>query len=302
MNSYFCQKKEDDISININKIERVLVKMNTISLDEMKKIELDILKDVVNYCNLNNIRYYLAAGTLLGAIRHKSFIPWDDDIDIVMPRPDYTKFIEGYEEFAGKDYVLTYINNNKDHLFTYAKVYDSRTEKMESGISYNANNVGGVDIDIFPLDGVPKEMTKSDMFFKQQKIWFILHSLCIQKYTKSKNPLKTIIKYLIQTACKVIGKNNLIKIINRRAMRYDFESSEFIALSVAPYYGNRERMAKINYLEQVEVQFEDGIFYAPIGYDEHLSKLYGDYMKLPPLEKRVTHHSYKAKWKDANLV
>lgn len=276
--------------------------MKDITLDEMKKIEFDILKDVVKYCNLNNIRYYLAAGTLLGAIRHKGFIPWDDDIDIVMPRSDYIKFIQGYQDFADENYELSSIHNNKDHLFTFAKVYDRRTEKIESGIVYNTKNIGGVEIDVFPLDGVPKDQIKSDKFFKWQQRWFKLYSYSVLKYTKSANHLKDAIKNLVITVCRIIGKNNFIRVINRRAMKYDFESSDFIALSVAPYYGNRERMAKSNYLEQVEVQFENEYFYAPIGYDEHLTNIYGEYMKLPPLERQVTHHNYEARWKKDKAI
>ena len=272
--------------------------MKLITLNEIKNIELDILKDVAKFCDLNNIQYYLAYGTLLGAIRHKGFIPWDDDIDIIMPRPDYIKFIENYPNNANKNYILTSIYNNDDHLYTFTKVYDSRTEKIEEGLSYNNNNVGGVEIDIFPMDGVPEDINESNKFFDKQKKWFKYYSFSISKFKKSRDPIRTIFKFIIFTITKVIGKERFIKIINKRAMKNKFEESKYVASSCVPYYGNKERICKSNYIGQIKIEFEGEFFNAPNGYDEYLSNIYGNYMRLPPIEQRITHHKYQVFWGD----
>lgn len=268
--------------------------MKELSLDEVKNIEFEILVDVANYCDKNNLRYYLSSGTLLGAIRHKGFIPWDDDIDINISRPDYVKFVNGYNKNHNGNYVLSSIENNKNHLFTFAKVFDNRTIKIESGISYNSNNMGGVDIDIFPIDGLPTNINQSNKYFKKQIRAYKGYALSIMKFSKGKNFLRSFVKFIVLFIFKSIGKTRFIKLINKNAMKYDFDSSEYIALSVAPYYGNKERILKSSYIDQVKVEFEKEMFYAPLCYHEHLTNLFGDYEKMPPKSERVTHHSFKA--------
>lgn len=271
--------------------------MKNIELKEIQQLELEIMKDVHKFCKENNIRYYLAGGTLLGAIRHKGFIPWDDDIDIIMPRPDYERFIKEYKS-KKPYYILTSTHNNSQHLYTFSKIFDNRTIKIEKEIEYSDGNIGGVEIDIFPMDGLPKDIKQSNKYFNNQKNIFKYYSLSVSKFTKSKNIFKTIPKYLVVRVCKFIGKEKFIKFINKKAEKYNFNDSEYVGCSVVPYYGNRERVLKSNYINKIEVQFESELFYAPEGYDEYLSNLYGDYMKLPPKEKRVTHHDCEVYWKD----
>lgn len=270
--------------------------MKEITLDEIKEIQLNILKHVDSFCHENNIRYYLAGGTLLGAIRHKGFIPWDDDIDIIMPRPDYIRFIKIYMEQIEGNYKLSSIYNNKHHLYTFAKIFDNRTLKIEDGIDYGNNNIDGIGIDIFPMDGLPEHIDISNKFFEQQRKYFRYYSLSVSKLPKC-GELRNIIKLIATPLLKFIGKNRIIKFINERSMKYNFKTSKYVAVSVVPYYGNKERVVKSNFIQQIKVEFEGYFFDAPFGYDEYLTNHYGDYLKLPPEEKRVSHHKYKAYWK-----
>ena len=107
--------------------------MKKIETEEMKKLELDMLIDVAKFCDENDIRYYLSGGTLLGAVRHKGFIPWDDDIDISMPRPDYLKFVSTYNG-SSEFYQVQSIENNDKYWRTFAKVFDTRTYLKEDAI------------------------------------------------------------------------------------------------------------------------------------------------------------------------
>lgn len=270
--------------------------MNKITLKEMQEIELDIMKDVHQFCEENDIRYYLAGGTLLGAIRHKGFIPWDDDIDIAMPRPDYEKFVSKYKS-KNKYYKISSIENNPNHLFTFAKIYDTRTIKIEENLVYGKDNIGGVEIDIFPVDGIPENINISNKYFVNFKRLYTLYSVASCKFVKSKNKLKILLRIALTIPCKLIGTKRFIEYINNKAKKIDFDESEFVACIVAPFYGNRERVLKASYIDKIKVEFEGQYFYGPKGYDEYLSSLYGDYMKLPPEKERVTHHQCKVYWK-----
>ena len=127
--------------------------MTEITLEEIKKIELDILSYVSDFCNNNNIKYYLWGGTLLGAIRHGGFIPWDDDIDIAMPRSDFELFLS---KFDSENYGVSYCGIDCNHPYWHAKVYHKNTQKVEP-IYYKGDFSIGIDIDVFVLDSYEKD-------------------------------------------------------------------------------------------------------------------------------------------------
>ena len=136
--------------------------MREIGIEEGKQIELDILKFLAKYCDEKGFRYFLAYGTLIGAIRHKGFIPWDDDIDLYMPREDYDKMIACFNKEAPAPFKLIE-PHEKGAKHTFVKIYDERTVKLENG-SYGGRELG-VDVDIFPLDGVPADQAEYDAWF-----------------------------------------------------------------------------------------------------------------------------------------
>ena len=127
--------------------------MKRLDINEIKQIELDILVNIAKFCDEYGLRYYLAGGTLLGAIRHKGFIPWDDDIDIIMPREDYIKFFKTYKSDCGF-YKADSILNNADYWLQTGKVFDLRTIVINNNEKYQFN----IWIDVFPTDGVPKNI------------------------------------------------------------------------------------------------------------------------------------------------
>ena len=141
-----------------------------INLEELKKIQFDILKKVAAFCEKNKIKYYLGYGTLLGAVRHKGYIPWDDDIDIIMPRPDYLRFIEIFNKSTPSPELKVlshYIDKN--HPYPFIKLINTKTKQVShSSIKYDM----GVCIDIFPLDGLPKSIHKSNFLYA--KVYHIM--------------------------------------------------------------------------------------------------------------------------------
>ena len=264
--------------------------MREITASESRKIMINILKDVTEFCDKHSITYFLSSGTLIGAIRHKGFIPWDDDIDIDMPRPDYEKFIQLYKK-DGKYEICE--PSDKNSFYFYVKVYDNSTIKIEKGIDYKRFYPLGIDVDVFPIDGQPAG-TEFELFKKQtdrRKKYFEYFSCCICD-TKNKK-LKSLLKIF---ACRLLGKNYFRNRYNNSAKQYDYNSSTMVGFN-SPYskYSNRHR--KEVYQERVKVQFEDGQYWAPAGYDEYLSNIYGDYMKLPPIEQQKTHHINNIFWK-----
>ena len=160
------------------------MKLKKLSKEECKKISLNILLDVTKFCDEHDITYFLACGTLLGAIRHKGFIPWDDDVDIMMPRPDYNIFIDTYTSDTYK------VLKPCEGLLYYAKVYDTNTIKYEKGTDYKKNKPYGVDIDVFPLDGIVNDSKIIEKLYRKECFLEMLLRLSNQPIFYRKNPLK----------------------------------------------------------------------------------------------------------------
>lgn len=268
-----------------------------IELKEMQKLELEILKTFASFCDTYSLRYFLANGTLLGAVRHKGFIPWDDDIDVYMPRNDYMSFLDRVGPVLGMHYKLISPYNSKEYIYTYAKLYDSRTILFEFPETLRFEI--GVYIDIFPIDGLPDSNTEANELFKIigkliQKNWLYMAQCRIFK----KHP-KLIIRiygYLIDCLARIIGRRYYFNKLDKLARKYDFDNCNYVALTAAGY-GKVERMQKRCFTTYNKVQFENNFFNAPICHHEYLSNLYSDYMQLPPEKERIKRHNNEVYWK-----
>lgn len=250
-----------------------------ISVNECKKISYKILLDVAKFCEKNNLRYFLACGTLLGAIRHKGFIPWDDDIDIMMPRPDFEVFLKTYKH---ENYDVC---KPEDGRICFAKVYDNKTIKYEEGVDYNKNKPLGVDIDIFPLDGIVDDESVVNKNYKLECFLEMLLRLSNQPIFYRKNPLKAIFRIIP----RIIGSKNIVKLIEKNAKRYSYDDSDYVVRMKRSLNGFTGALSKEVY-DVAYCEFENNTFRIPIGYDEWLTKFFGDYMTLPPEEKRTPSH------------
>ncbi|MFR7677767.1 MAG: phosphorylcholine transferase LicD [Acutalibacteraceae bacterium] len=270
--------------------------MNKISDQEIKAIELHVLKTLTNYCDKNGIRYFLSYGTLIGAIRHQGFIPWDDDIDVVIPRPDYMRLIKllGNQEISFCKLSSPY--NNRDHFLPYSKIYHIETEKIEEGVQYRGTPLG-IDVDIFPLDGVPEDERKAEKFYKVQKKLFRWSVLSFSPYEKSPNMIRTALRYIRMFLVKLVGNYHWIILLNKRALKYPYEGSKMVGVPVIGYDNVLKRINRSCFDESIPVHFEGEVYLAPKGYDEFLRTLYGDYMQLPPEDKRISTHLYEAYWR-----
>ena len=253
--------------------------MRLLNLDEIKKMELGILLHIADFCNRNNIRYYLFYGTLLGAIRHKGFIPWDDDIDIVMPRPDYEKFILLYEN---ENHYCLKKPGDEDYYYEFAKIFDDRTVVYEDVTN---NTADGIWVDIFPLDG----LSKSDKI--QNGLLYFLQRSRVASVYASPPPTRIFYKpfvYLYWKLCRLIGSRYFILRITKLSQKYKFDESQYVGFAPSVHSKNKF-LLRAWFDSAIDVLFEGEMFNAPKEWNECLKSLYGDYMKLPSEENRIQH-------------
>lgn len=244
---------------------------------------LRMLKDLHKICVENHITYYMVCGTALGAVRHKGFIPWDDDVDIGMPRPDYERFSALAREKFPEYLELRWYKNTKNSPFQFIKLIDNRTTLKEERYD---NYVEGLYIDIFPLDGV-----RPDGFFeniRRRRIWF-LHTLVIEKSSTQKK--KTALKRVVKRCIKTLNLKWLHDHLEKRLLKMPYEECMMAANFLAAP-DKRQITEKRIFGTPILYPFEDAEFFGPEIIDEYLTNLYGDYMTPPPIEDQVFKHNY----------
>lgn len=263
--------------------------MNSINVEELKEIQLAMMDDIHQFCKDNCITYYLAFGTLLGAIRHKGYIPWDDDIDIMMLRPDYERFIEMYNQ-KQSPYRIVCHENTEDYDLPFGKVHDSRTVMNET--LYKDNDNYGVYIDVFPLDASVNRPYQYAANYIRRII-----NLKKASFGTGRGLIKDILIALAQFCLLPFSVNMLLRSGDRICKMNSIHDTDKLAVIVCL------DMARSNYrksdFECVEkCTFEGREYNIPCGYDAILKAYYCDYMQLPPEEKRVSTHKFVAYWKD----
>lgn len=259
---------------------------NYIDLTELKRIQLDMLVDIDRFCRANNIRYSLAYGTLLGAIRHGGYIPWDDDIDICMPRPDYERFISTYSGCHGC-YKCYSTKTSHEYMLPFAKVSDERTVLCET--LYEKDEFG-IYIDVFPVDA----MGEKKQIFKS--IWLNRFLNTKKAVLGHRSLKKDIILALGKVVLYPISISKVLSAMETVASKYRFGDTltcEIFCSSTV----EREIVPTSFFLNYNDISFEGIQFLAVREFDGYLTALYGDWRELPPVEKRVSTHVFEAWWK-----
>lgn len=262
----------------------VIRSMNKMTLSETKDELLSILVTFDRYCKKHGLRYYLCGGALIGAIRHKGFIPWDDDIDVLMPRPDYeTLFNKEKKEKIGTNLELySYKKGNSNLIFTKLG-----NPSFEIYNQYQTENEV-LSIDIFPLDGLSENMDTNVSNYRHMNILKQIYALHLWRFGQGSSVKIKIMKGIAFPFAKLISHKWICNEMNRIATLFDFESSTYVG-DIIWGYGLKEASLKDKFTKEIDVQFENYKFVTTADYDRYLTQVYGDYMKLPPMEKRKNH-------------
>lgn len=264
--------------------------MKEMTLQEIKEVEIELLRRFHSFCVENNIRYFISHGTLLGALRYKAFIPWDDDLDVLVPREDYNRLLSIYPD--DERFKLFAPEKDRSYFYPYAKFCDMTTRKVETG--YDNGVELGIDIDVFPLDHWDDDFEKAKAEVKQQRRNMALLGLSKLKKPDSLHPAKRFIKGIAMKVIKLRGSAYYVGRIMKEAYKPEQKGSRYVGGKAWNVYGERDILPAEAFAEAIELEFEGQMFFAPVGYDAFLTSLYGDYMPEPPVEKRKTHHSFAA--------
>lgn len=260
-------------------------------MTELQSMLLDMFRYFHSFCEEKHLTYYALGGTTLGAVRHQGFIPWDDDIDVGMPRKDYERFISMKEEFRSSRYLLEAPDQKNKAGYLYCKIYDTATLLIENQHYQEAK---GIYLDVFPLDGIGQSRAEGEKNFKKlsgMMNLFYLRACAIAPHRSLVKNAAIAVSRCIPLA--LLDHRKLAVRIDRGCASRDFDSCAFGGCLMGNW-GKREIMEREWFGTPTLLPFEDTVMYCPENTDAYLTQQYGDYRKLPPKEKQVTHHDYVA--------
>lgn len=244
-----------------------------LTLRERQLEYLRILKELDRYCTENNLRYYMGCGTLIGAVRHKGFIPWDDDLDVFVPRPDFLRLCETY---YSEDFVFRNIRNDKAHPYNFGRLCSNKIYRL-----FRNKPLFNVGIDVYVINGAPDSREEQVKFMDET----FVHVNRAGQLLWIRNGLARRNLWPFRSLDFALLNKELFR-AERCFEKYNYETSEYIW----PWGGGRLIMKKEYYGTPIRLQFEDGWFMAPEHYHKVLTLGYGDYMQLPPEDEQHPYH------------
>ena len=264
------------------------------TLKKLHETLIELLDEFVRICKKYDLKYTLVAGSVLGAVRHQGFIPWDDDIDVGMLRPDYEKFLEVAPKELKEKYYLDCFEYNKNYHLSFAKIKKNGTIFDEDS-SHHMDNHKGIFLDIFPIDNVYDNTKRS--YFDAAMIKLIHQAVCVKKKIF---PLKDCRHKIMAGILLVFPHTFLMKLEKKICMMNKDNNSKYVACFLGIYPFKNEINERKDYFPTKEMVFEKKKYSVLNNTDKYLSGIYGDYMKLPPKERRVNHMPLKIDFGDKN--
>ena len=258
---------------------------------EVQQCLLEMLKWFDGYAKDHGFIYYLSGGTLLGAVRHKGFIPWDDDVDLMMPRPDYDRMIAEYRNDGRYQFICC--ERDPDYRTPFGRIWDTKTIWIFERLK---DKEFGAFLDVFPIDGYPSDAWITKLYACSLKIKRFFINQANRNYFMEGEKYQGV-KKLLKPLIRKDG-NYYCRKLNTYARKRPYDGSEYVGVTTTTVHIFRERNPRSIFLETLYLPFEDTKLPAPGGYDVYLTHLYGDYMQLPPADKQVSEHDYKLFWRD----
>lgn len=252
---------------------------------QLQLTELEILDVFDKFCRDNRLKYSLYAGSLIGAVRHNGFIPWDDDIDVCMPRKDYDIFLRKWESCVSSDYYCQNYDINKKFTQSFTKIYKNNTTLLYSN-NPEEGVATGINIDVFPVDRIPNGKIKRAIF----KVRCMLYHLLLRKYPPQKGPLLVILvsKLILRIRNPERDDTRINKLLRTITKNNNIESYDLILIETIRSLKRIYPCDLFNNL--TELAFETGYYFCFSNWDEKLRIDFGDYMTMPPVEERHPPH------------
>ena len=267
---------------------------------ELQSIVFGLLEKIDDFCKSRGIRYSLAGGTLIGAVRHKGFIPWDDDIDIMMPRPDYERFCR---EFSAPNASVHTFEKDRNYFYPFAKVFDDRTMLVEDR---DPKVEAAVGVDVFPIDGLRDGDRDPRSVLRVQHRCYAAMSLRRAPPLFRRRPWKKQVALWVGAPLRLVPSfirkalcRTMLRRLTRRLKETSFNGASF-AGPLTWGNGMKEVHPRADFEIESSFKFEGRLFPAINGWRAYLESDYGDFMTPPSPEKQVTHHDFRAWWKKAD--
>ena len=282
-------------------------KYTEVELNAIHEIEKETLADFAKVCQKYNLSYFLLSGAALGAVRHQGPIPWDDDIDLGMLRKDYEEFLKVCQHELGEKYIFNNYRTQKDYPLLVTGM-DRKGTRFVRKNYLKLRCTFGMGVDIFPFDNVPQDDAKRKKQVRQAWFWNKLY--IVRNISRPQVPGKGVVKGFILLVCSIahgvmvslhISRKGIINRYLKIARRYDDENTGLVA-SFACTYPERSKIYLEDLFPLKRVPYMDIDVYIPRNYDKMLSNEYGDYMTIPPVEKRKSNRPYILQFSEGDCI